>query len=61
MPRKTIREVLMDRDGLTAHEADEEFNAALDDFHQRLDGGEMPHNICEEWFGLEPDYIEEFM
>ena len=30
---------------------------AKDDLYARLEDGEMPMDICEEWFGLEPDYL----
>jgi len=56
---KTIKEVLMERDGMTAREADDFINQAKEDLHERLEEGETPFDICEEWFGLEPDYIDE--
>lgn len=56
---ESIKEVLMRRDGMTAHEADELIRDAKADLRQRLEAGEMPDDICEEWFGLEPDYIME--
>lgn len=59
--RKTLKEVLMDRDEMTEEEAEQEIEAARKDMYQRLEDGEMPHDICEEWFGLEPDYIDDLM
>jgi len=59
--RESVKEVLMRRDGMTAKEADKLIDAMLEDFHHRIDSGEMPFDICEEYFGLEPDYLEEFM
>ena len=56
---KSIKQILMDRDGLTAKEADDLIAEANEDFQDRLTEGEMPFNICEEYFGLEPDYLEE--
>jgi hypothetical protein len=58
---KSIVEVLMDRDGLTEEEANSEVRAAREDLMERLGEGEMPHDICEEWFGLEPDYLMDLM
>lgn len=58
---KSIKEVIMDRDGLTSDEADELIADATKDLHERLAEGELPFDICEEWFGLEPDYIYELM
>jgi len=57
----TIKEVLMERDKLTAEEADVCIKEAREDLHNRLAEGEMPFDICEEYFGLEPDYMMELM
>lgn len=59
MPERTIKQILMDRDGLTPEEADLLIEDATNDLDNRLSNGEMPFDICEEWFGLEPDYIHE--
>ena len=59
--RGSIKEILMRRDGMTAQEADEEIEEAKKDFHERLENGEMPFDICADWFGLEPDYIDELI
>ena len=62
IPKKmTIKEVLMTRDHMTSKEADKLITEARNDFWQRLEDGEMPDDICEEYFGLEPDYLEEFL
>jgi AmiR/NasT family two-component response regulator len=58
---ETIKEVLMKRDNMTEEEADDLISQAAEDLHERLTEGEMPHDICNEWFGLEPDYIFELM
>lgn len=57
----SIKSVLMNRDGMTAIEADKLIAEAKQDLHDRLSQGEMPEDICEEWFGLEPDYIMELL
>jgi len=54
---KSLKEVLMERDGMSETEAEELIQEAREDMMERLADGEMPHDICEEWFGLEPDYI----
>lgn len=59
--RKSIKEVLMERDGLSAEEAEDLIKEAREDFMKRLDDGESPEDICEEWFGLEPDYIDDLL
>lgn len=58
---ESIKEILMSRDGMTEEEANDLIEQAKEDMNRRLDEGEMPDDICEEWFGLEPDYIMELM
>ena len=57
----SIAKILMERDGMTQEEADDLIAQAKADMMDRLADGEMPDDICEEWFGLEPDYIEELL
>jgi len=57
----TIKSALMERDGMTAEEADKLIAECKEDMNQRLADGEMPMDICEEYFGLEPDYLEELI
>jgi len=61
--RKSIKETLMKRDGTSAEEADTMVSEAHVEFLYYLDNGDMDgaYNICEEFFGLEPDYIDEFI
>jgi len=58
---ESIKDILMERDGMTAADADNLIDDARADLAKRLDAGEMPHDICEEWFGLEPDYFFELL
>lgn len=51
----------MQRDGLTAEEANELIAEAKTDLAERLAAGEMPFDLMEEHFGLEPDYLDKFM
>jgi hypothetical protein len=57
----SIKQVLMRRDGLTEEEADDLILQAKTDLLERVDSGETPFDICQEWFGLEPDYLEELI
>ena len=58
MPEKTIKQILMDRDGLTADEADNEISDAREALMEYLENDDpAAHDICEEFFGLEPDYL----
>jgi len=58
---ESIKTVLMRRDGLTEDEAQDCINECLDDLRERIDNGESPFDICEEYFGLEPDYLDELL
>jgi hypothetical protein len=53
----SIKNVLMKRDGMTDQEANDLIKQAKNDFRNRIENMEMSEDICEEWFGLEPDYI----
>lgn len=61
MARKSLKEVLMDRDGLSSDEADEQIQDAREDLLQRIKDGDCPTDICEELFGLEPDYLDDLL
>jgi hypothetical protein len=58
---RTIKEILVNRDGMTNEEADDLLDEALEDLRARFDEGVSVEDFCEEWFGLEPDYMEELM
>ena len=58
---ETIAEILVRRDGLSIEDAEALVADAREDLYNRLEAGEMPEDICEEWFGLEPDYIMELL
>lgn len=52
-----IKKALMERDGMTEAQAEAAIKTARDDLNDRLALGEDAHDICEEHFGLEPDYL----
>lgn len=55
---KTIKEVLMTRDGMTAEEADEAIQICKAEFEERVREGDMKaDDVLMEHFDLEPDYI----
>ena len=58
---RSIKQILMDRDGMNSKEAEKLIEDCRKDLYERLETGEMPHDICQEWFGLEPDYLEELI
>ena len=53
----SIKQVLINRDNMSEEEADELISDAREDLNNRLSNGEDAYDICEDWFGLEPDYI----
>jgi len=54
---ENLVDVLMRRDNLSEADATKEVKEASRELHERLAYGEMPFDICEELFGLEPDYL----
>lgn len=58
---ESLVEVLMRRDGMSQEEAEEAVADARSEMYDRLADGEMPFDICEELFGLEPDYLEDLI
>lgn len=60
-PCMTIKEILMSRDGMSEDDAQSLIVDAREDMMERIGNGEIPNDICMEWFGLEPDYIFEIM
>ena len=61
MPNKSIKQILMQRDGMSSPEANQLIADAIEDLNVRLACGETPDDICNEWFDLEPDYIFELL
>ena len=57
----SLKETLIQRDGISANEADDLINEARDELYNRLAEGEMPFSLCEDLFGLEPDYLEDLI
>ena len=57
---KKIVKILMQRDGLSKEEAEDEVNQ----FVKRIHAGECPFQLEQDFqddFGLEPDYFEELI
>ena len=57
---ESIKEVLMNRDGITAEEADQLIGGASYMVDKAIEDGEFDaadlNDICYEWLGLEMDY-----
>ena len=58
-----IARVLMKRDGMTYEEANNLIDEAREALQNYLDEGDSfgAENVCEEFFGLEPDYLDELI
>jgi len=58
-----IVKVLMRRDGMDKEEAEALFEEAKKEFDEMLEDGNLAdaEEICYEWFGLEPDYLDYMM
>lgn len=59
--RESIKEILIRRDGMSESSALALIAEAQDAFEDYLyrEDDESAYNICQEYFNLEPDYLEE--
>jgi len=60
---ETIKQILIRRDNLSPKEADNLIEEAKETLFSCIDEGdtERAENICEEFFGLEPDFLFELI
>ena len=59
---ESIKSILMRRDGMPSAEADELIREAKEELMERIEEGDFSaEDICEEYFGLEPDYLDELL
>ena len=62
--RETLQQVLIRRDGMTPADAEDliaEAQDGLDDLLQRGGTLEDAYLLIEDWFGLEPDYLDDLI
>jgi len=59
----SIKETIMKRDDLTSDEADYAIAIAKEEIEELLAEGDLvgAESICEDHFGLEPDYLMELL
>ena len=58
----TIKQVLIERDGMRPEEADELIATARMELMERIAVDPIgAYEICSDYFGLEPDYLEELL
>jgi len=57
---RTLKEVLMERDGNTAEKAEARIAAAKKEVVRHINAGhfDKAESVCERRFGLEPDYLD---
>ena len=63
---RTIKEILMDRDGMTEQEADDRIEEVKEELEYVATGYDFPalqdlEDVIKEELGLEPDYLWELM
>ena len=58
---ESIKAILMRRDRMTEEDADDLIAQARADLDQRLEERLDAYDICEEWFGLDPDHLMELV
>ena len=60
---ESIKQILMRRDNMSELDASNYMEEANEEFKQLLIEGNMDEleNFAENWFGLEPDYLDEMM
>lgn len=60
---KSLKQTLMQRDNLTSNDADILILDAKEELHHLITIGDIAsaERICEDWFGLEPDYLIELL
>lgn len=62
---KSLKETLMERDGLSAEEAEDQIKEGARELNERIENGESMIDLYDDFladeFGLEPDYWDEFL
>jgi len=58
---QTLIEVLIERDGMSREEAEADIAACRAEMLEAIEDGDFSYaeQIYEDWFGLEPDYMDE--
>ena len=54
-----IVNILINEDKMSLKDAQERVKEVLAEANDRLMEGDIPYDICEEYFGLEPDYLDD--
>jgi hypothetical protein len=60
---ESIKQILIRRDGMTPTEADDLIAEAREQLYEYLENNDQAaaFDICRDYFGLEPDYLDELL
>jgi len=59
---KRIKDIIMDQYNISEAEADDKIEEARDDLLIRIENDDpSAYDLCNEYFGLEPDYLEQLL
>jgi len=60
---ESIVDVLMRRDGMTREDEEQLVSDCKDDLYDSIENGDLMYaeDMCQSWFGLEPDYMMELL
>lgn len=60
---KTLKQTIIDRDNISSSEADQQIAKAKEamEFYLSIGDFDSAENICQEHFGLEPDFLMELI
>ena len=60
---ESIKEVIMRRDGISALESQDLITQAKEALQEYIASNDLEaaENVCEEYFGLEPDFLTDLM
>ncbi len=64
MSRKSLKQTLIDRDGISEEDARVQIEQAQSDLYDIMDSGgslDEAQELIEDVFGLEPDYLEDLL
>jgi len=59
--RKSLLQVVIEIDGMLEEDAKKLLEAVKEVLLDRIENGEVAYDICEEYFGLEPDYLDDLI
>ncbi len=61
---ESIKQALIQRDGISPEEAEKLITSAKADLDKRIEDPSTygaPYNVCEDWFDLDADYLTELL